>query len=139
MIRYICNVSFRSSASASAKQTLFYVEVTDDMLIHPGKFEFKYYASNNDLLKYTFKEQCFCNIINKLYFSCVRARIFQFVQFESVVILGGGSEAEGELIEVVEFSIPEMKDYINSQEVTSPSSFLFGITWFLLNKLEHCS
>lgn len=31
----------RSSASASAKQTLFYVEVTDDMQIHPGKFDSK--------------------------------------------------------------------------------------------------
>lgn len=35
-----CIFIFRSSASASAKQTLFYVEVTDDMHIHPGKFEF---------------------------------------------------------------------------------------------------
>ncbi|XP_032682136.1 uridine diphosphate glucose pyrophosphatase NUDT14-like [Odontomachus brunneus] len=80
-------LTYRSSASASAKQTLFYIEVTDDMLIHPG----------------------------------------------------GGSEAEGELIEVVEFSIPELKDYMNSEEVTSPSSFLFGISWFLVNKPEHCS
>jgi len=28
--------SYRSSASASAKQTLFYVEVTDDMHTQPG-------------------------------------------------------------------------------------------------------
>ncbi|EFN84750.1 uridine diphosphate glucose pyrophosphatase [Harpegnathos saltator] len=80
-------ITYRSSASASAKQTLFYVEVTDDMLVHPG----------------------------------------------------GGSEAEGELIEVVEFSVPELKDYVKSKEITSPSSFLFGITWFLLNKSEYCS
>lgn len=71
------------------------------------------------------------------YISC--ARIFQFIQIKSVVIIGGGSEAEGELIEVVEFSIPELKDYMNSGEVTSPSSFLFGISWFLVNKPEHCS
>ena len=31
----------RSSASANAKQTLFYVEVTDDMKIYPGKFNCK--------------------------------------------------------------------------------------------------
>ncbi|XP_014479709.1 PREDICTED: uridine diphosphate glucose pyrophosphatase-like [Dinoponera quadriceps] len=79
-------ITYRSSASASAKQTLFYVEVTDDMLIHPG----------------------------------------------------GGSEAEGELIEVVEFSIPELKNYMNSKDIKSPSSFLFGISWFLLNKSEYC-
>lgn len=68
----------------------------------------------------------------------VQMRTVQFIQFKSV-ILGGGSEAEGELIEVVELSIPELKDYIKSDEVTSPSSFLFGISWFLLNKPEHCS
>lgn len=31
----------RSSASASAKQTLFFVEVTDAMQIHPGEFNCK--------------------------------------------------------------------------------------------------
>jgi len=30
-----------SSASASAKQTLFYVEVTDDMQIYSGRFNCK--------------------------------------------------------------------------------------------------
>ncbi|XP_011257588.1 uridine diphosphate glucose pyrophosphatase isoform X2 [Camponotus floridanus] len=79
--------TYLSSASASAKQTLFYVEVTDDMHIHPG----------------------------------------------------GGAESEGELIEVVELSIPELKDYMRSKEIQSPSSFLFGVTWFLFNKSEYCS
>ncbi|XP_029174313.1 uridine diphosphate glucose pyrophosphatase-like [Nylanderia fulva] len=78
--------TYLSSASASAKQTLFYVEVTDDMHIHPG----------------------------------------------------GGAESEGELIEIVELSIPELKDYISSKEVQSPSSFLFGVSWFLFNKSEYC-
>jgi len=78
--------TYLSSASASAKQTIFYVEVTDDMKIHPG----------------------------------------------------GGDESEGELIEVVELSIPELKDYIRSKEVQSPSSFLYGVSWFLLNKSEYC-
>lgn len=79
--------TYLSSASASAKQTLFYVEVTDDMHTHPG----------------------------------------------------GGDESEGEVIEVVELSIPELKDYVKSKEVQSPSSFLFGVSWFLLNKPEYCS
>jgi len=79
-------ITYLSSASASAKQTLFYVEVTDDMQIHPG----------------------------------------------------GGDESEGELIEVVELSIPELKDYVRSKKVQSPSSFLYGVSWFLLNKSEYC-
>ncbi|KYQ58146.1 Uridine diphosphate glucose pyrophosphatase [Trachymyrmex zeteki] len=79
-------VTYLSSASASAKQTLFYVEVTDDMKIHPG----------------------------------------------------GGDESEGEVIEVVELSIPELKDYMRTKEVPSPSSFLHGVSWFLLNKSEYC-
>lgn len=79
-------ITYLSSASASAKQTLFYVEVTDDMQIHPG----------------------------------------------------GGDESEGEVIEVVELSIPELKDYMRSKKVQSPSSFLYGMSWFLLNKSEYC-
>ncbi|KAG5322766.1 NUD14 pyrophosphatase, partial [Pseudoatta argentina] len=79
-------ITYLSSASASAKQTLFYVEVTDDMKIHPG----------------------------------------------------GGDESEGEVIEVVELSIPELKDYMSTKEVQSPSSFLHGVSWFLLNKSEYC-
>ncbi|XP_031833814.1 uridine diphosphate glucose pyrophosphatase NUDT14 isoform X2 [Nomia melanderi] len=69
------------------KNTLFYVEVTDEMQTHPG----------------------------------------------------GGAASEGELIEVVEMSIPEVKQYINSEKVQSPPSFMYGVTWFLLNKPEHCS
>ncbi|KYM82772.1 Uridine diphosphate glucose pyrophosphatase [Atta colombica] len=79
-------LTYLSSASASAKQTLFYVEVTDDMKIYPG----------------------------------------------------GGDESEGEVIEVVELSIPELKDYMSTKEVSSPSSFLHGVSWFLLNKSEYC-
>lgn len=53
-------------------------------------------------------------------------------------IKGGGDESEGEVIEVVEMSIPELKDYMSSKEVQSPSSFCFGISWFLLNKSKYC-
>ncbi|KAK9309443.1 hypothetical protein QLX08_000923 [Tetragonisca angustula] len=52
---------------------------------------------------------------------------------------GGGAASEGELIEVVELSIPEVKQYISSEEVESPPCLLYGITWFLANKPEHCS
>ncbi|XP_015589301.1 uridine diphosphate glucose pyrophosphatase-like [Cephus cinctus] len=80
-------LTYRSQGPTAAKQTVFYVEVTDDMHIHPG----------------------------------------------------GGAEAEGELIEVVEMSIPEAKAYINSDEVQSPPDFLFGVSWFLAHKLDHYS
>ncbi|KOX76999.1 Uridine diphosphate glucose pyrophosphatase [Melipona quadrifasciata] len=52
---------------------------------------------------------------------------------------GGGAASEGELIEVVELSIPEVKQYISSEEVESPPCLLYGVTWFLANKPEHCS
>ncbi|XP_029041322.1 uridine diphosphate glucose pyrophosphatase NUDT14-like [Osmia bicornis bicornis] len=51
---------------------------------------------------------------------------------------GGGAASEGELIELVELSIPEVKQYINSKEVESPPCLLYGITWFLANKSKHC-
>lgn len=51
-------------------------------------------------------------------------------------ILGGGCEGEGELIEIVEMSIDEVKKYIASDEVQSPPCFLFGVSWFLENKKD---
>ncbi|XP_047366017.1 uridine diphosphate glucose pyrophosphatase NUDT14-like [Vespa velutina] len=78
-------VTYRGVGSGATKQTLFYVEVTDEMHIYPG----------------------------------------------------GGAESEGELIELVEMNVEEAKEYINSGEVQSPSSFLFGISWFLSNKHGH--
>ncbi|XP_006616549.1 uridine diphosphate glucose pyrophosphatase NUDT14-like [Apis dorsata] len=80
-------ITCRYVSTLVCKQTLFYVEVTDEMHTHPG----------------------------------------------------GGSAAEGELIEIVELSIPEVKEYINSEEVQSPPCLLYGITWFLANKHEYCS
>ncbi|XP_078034992.1 uridine diphosphate glucose pyrophosphatase NUDT14 [Augochlora pura] len=79
--------TFGYTASSVYKNTLFYVEVTDEMRTHPG----------------------------------------------------GGAASEGELIEIVEMSIPEVKQYVNSKEVQSPPSFLYAVTWFLLNKPQHCS
>ncbi|XP_033217414.1 uridine diphosphate glucose pyrophosphatase NUDT14-like [Belonocnema kinseyi] len=74
--------TYRSSVvSSTSGQTLFYVEVTDEMQKHKG----------------------------------------------------GGEDSEGELIEIVEMSVEEAKSYANSGEVQS-LTFLYGVTWFLLNK-----
>jgi len=49
---------------------------------------------------------------------------------------GGGLEHEGEDIEVVEYTIPQIRDIITQSEVLNgSSSFLFGLMWFLTNKI----
>jgi len=53
---------------------------------------------------------------------------------EMKVSKGGGNPSEGEFIEVVEMTIPEMQKYTQNEEVASPAGFLFGMTWFLTNK-----
>lgn len=47
---------------------------------------------------------------------------------------GGGNPDEGELLEVVEMSVAEVRRYVQQSEVLSPGGFLFGVTWFLANK-----
>lgn len=47
---------------------------------------------------------------------------------------GGGLQAEGELIDVVEMSIPEVRELLNQECVNCPGGFLFAIMWFLQNK-----
>lgn len=58
---------------------------------------------------------------------------------EMRVNFGGGSELEGELIEVVEMSVEEFKEYINRPSIQSPPEILFAAFWFFHNKPEHCS
>lgn len=53
-----------------------------------------------------------------------------------IITSGGGDESEGELIEVIEMSIPEVNDYISSGDVQSPSGFLFAVMWFLSKKRD---
>ncbi|XP_015116374.1 uridine diphosphate glucose pyrophosphatase [Diachasma alloeum] len=77
-------LTYTDIAATAGRHTHFYVEVTDDMHIHPG----------------------------------------------------GGDESEGELIEVVEMSIPEVIEYISSGDVQSPPGFLFGVMWFLSKKRD---
>lgn len=47
---------------------------------------------------------------------------------------GGG--VDDEFIEIVEMSIPEVKKYMNQMHILSPSSLLFGVHWFLSNKIK---
>lgn len=50
------------------------------------------------------------------------------------VSTGGGTDDE--LIEVVEMTVEDVKKYVTQKGVVnSPPSFLFGIYWFLLNKV----
>jgi len=49
---------------------------------------------------------------------------------------GGGLVNEGEDIEVVEYTIPQIRDIVTQSEVLNgSSSFLFGLMWFLTNKI----
>lgn len=43
---------------------------------------------------------------------------------------GGGNLDEGELIEVIEMSIEEAKEYMQRDDVLSPGGFLFALSWF---------
>lgn len=51
---------------------------------------------------------------------------------------GGGLVEEGELIEVVEMTVAEVKEYMSADRVNSPSGFLFAVTWFLANRMDAC-
>ncbi|XP_055376404.1 uridine diphosphate glucose pyrophosphatase NUDT14-like isoform X2 [Condylostylus longicornis] len=51
---------------------------------------------------------------------------------EQKVNKGGG--IDDEIIEVVEYSIPEAAALIQGSVINSPPSFLFGVLWFLNNK-----
>lgn len=48
--------------------------------------------------------------------------------------LGGGLVDEGEVIEVVEMSVPEAQAYAEDLDNMSPPGFFFGLLWFLKNK-----
>lgn len=53
-----------------------------------------------------------------------------------MIFLGGG--IDDEIIDVVYLSIPELKSYVQSPDIASPSECLHGIYWFLFNKSEYC-
>lgn len=50
------------------------------------------------------------------------------------VSVGGGLVSEGEMIEVVEMSIPELHIFLKQPEVNSPGGLLFALMWFLQHK-----
>lgn len=53
---------------------------------------------------------------------------------EDRVTSGGGCAKEGECIEVVEMTIPEVRQYLLQNEVRSPIGLLYGLAWFLQHK-----
>ncbi|KAG0414511.1 hypothetical protein HPB47_008328 [Ixodes persulcatus] len=44
---------------------------------------------------------------------------------------GGGCGAEGEMIHVVELTLPEARKMLMDETIMRPSALLFGVTWFL--------
>lgn len=53
---------------------------------------------------------------------------------EMKVTSGGGNASEGECIDVVEMTIPEIRAYLKSDEPLSTSGFFYALTWFLTTK-----
>ncbi|GAB6021102.1 hypothetical protein CHUAL_003735 [Chamberlinius hualienensis] len=53
---------------------------------------------------------------------------------EMRVTAGGGNVSEGEMIDVVEMSIAELREYVKQDEVASPGGFLYLAYWFFANK-----
>ena len=49
---------------------------------------------------------------------------------------GGGVAEEGELIKVIEMTVEEAKDYLKKEEVNSPIGLLYGLQWYLSNKIS---
>ena len=47
---------------------------------------------------------------------------------------GGGLEEEGEMIEVIEMSIDEIKSYLDKNELKTNGRNLTGLYWFLARK-----
>ena len=49
---------------------------------------------------------------------------------------GGGLLEEGEMINVVEMTVKEVEEYLARETVNSPVGFLYGVSWYLQNKLN---
>lgn len=49
---------------------------------------------------------------------------------------GGGLQEEGEMINVVEMTVKEVEEYLARETVNSPVGFLYGVSWYLQNKLK---
>ena len=53
------------------------------------------------------------------------------------VSVGGGLESEGEMIDVIEMSSHEVRNYLNLSHMHSPMFTIYGLTWFLANKTKN--
>ena len=60
--------------------------------------------------------------------------LFLEVTDDQRVSSGGGVKHEGELIEVIEMSIEDVKGYLDRKEVNCPTFTLYGLQWFLAKK-----
>ncbi|KAK6638746.1 hypothetical protein RUM43_007014 [Polyplax serrata] len=63
----------------------------------------------------------------------VQTLYYAEVTDEQKVSAGGGLKEEGEFIEVVELTVPEVKKYVEAKDILSPPSFLAAIQWFFQN------
>ena len=50
---------------------------------------------------------------------------------------GGGLASEGELIDVVEMSHQEVQNYLGHSHIHSPMFTIYGLTWFLTNRINN--
>ena len=49
---------------------------------------------------------------------------------------GGGVAAEGEMIEVVEMPLDEVRSFLKEPQVNCPTFTLYGLSWFLNEKMR---
>jgi len=61
---------------------------------------------------------------------------FAEVEDSMKVSQGGGLAEEGEMINVKEMSVSEVKQYVSSGHVNSPIGLLYAVNWFLASKLS---
>lgn len=57
-----------------------------------------------------------------------------YCEIDDSMKVGTGGGVDDELIDVIEMTIPQVKEYIKTPFILSPPTFLFGINWFLHNK-----
>lgn len=72
--------------------------------------------------------------MSKITFSIAIVPKLSFCSWHFFHFPGGGLVDEGEVIEVVEMTIPQVEAYVDAPDNLSPPGFLFGLLWFLRNK-----
>ena len=56
---------------------------------------------------------------------------------ENKIGSGGGLVEEGEMIDVVEMTVDQVKEYLSKETVNSPAGLLYALQWYLTNRLPH--